>query len=113
MLLTRLSRNWFTLHKSVKPIIDIESQTIVDPSAYEDRSIVGRIQNWMNNKSCLNDLERSLKDVKRKNMSSRFLGAYNKVVEAVEDHNFEVLEDNLSPTLFKVALSSLRLSKKI
>jgi hypothetical protein len=87
MLLTRLSRNWFTIHKNVKPIIDIESQTIVDPSAYEDRNLISKFQNWMTNRSCLTDIERSFKDFKRKSMNARFLNSYNKVVEAIEDNN--------------------------
>jgi len=56
MLLTRLSRRCFSLHKSVKPTIDIESQTIVDPGAYEDRNLFSRLQNWLSNKNCLSDM---------------------------------------------------------
>ena len=56
MLLTRLSRRCFTIHKQIKPTIDIESQTIVDPYAYEDKNLISKLQNWMTNRGVLVDM---------------------------------------------------------
>lgn len=91
MLLTRLSRRFFSIQKQIKPTIEIESHTIVEPYVTDDRNLISNIQNWMTNRSVFNDMQRSFKDFNISKIDTRFLHSYNNILKAVEEKNFEVL----------------------
>jgi hypothetical protein len=65
MILARLiGRRWFAA--PVKTEIISESHTIVDPLMFDSKDIFARAQNYFDNNSALNDIERSFKDFRRK-----------------------------------------------
>lgn len=66
-----------------KQPVDLESNTIVDPHFYENTNLVARIQNFFENRSALNDIERSFRDFKRSKASARFLTQYNTLVHVI------------------------------
>jgi hypothetical protein len=83
-----------------------ESQMIIDPHFFEHKDIVSRIQNHFTNKSTLNDIERSFRDFKRKEIKTRFLTQYNSFVDSFHREKFQQMEEYISPSLFKVMMHS-------
>jgi hypothetical protein len=72
-----------------KVTADIESHTLIDPLAFEKKDLVSRLQNWMADGAALNDIERSFKDFKRKECSTRFLLQYNTLLEALRKEKYQ------------------------
>lgn len=87
-----------------KPSFPVESHTIVDPYAYEQTDLVSRLGNWLSNRGAMTDLERSFRDFKRSSIQPRFLEQYNRVVRASKEGDWDALEGNLSPSLFRVGV---------
>ena len=92
MILARtLGKRWMAAPVRA-PSSDVESHMIIDPLAFNNSSLISKIQNRFANNSALNDVERSFTDFKRKDANTRFLTMYNKLVDLVKRERIDDLE---------------------